>query len=78
MKVQLCSCLFCGEAVKTEDEANLCWPSTSLVLLAPFVWLMSECYAQPTVPLSEPHILSILLLSNSHEMMSLSELATSE
>ena len=31
------------ERLLTESEANLCWPSTSLVLLAPFVWLMSEC-----------------------------------
>ena len=29
--------------ILTESEANLCWLSTSLVLLAPFVWLMSEC-----------------------------------
>ena len=28
------------ERLSTESEANLCWPSTSLVLLAPFVWGM--------------------------------------
>ena len=43
---QLCSC---------GSEANLCWPFTSLVLLPPFVWLMSECDTLPIVPLSEPH-----------------------
>ena len=37
------------------SEANLCWPFTSLVLLAPFVWLTSECDTLPIVPLSEPH-----------------------
>ena len=29
--------------ILTESEANLCWLSTSLVLLAPFAWLMGEC-----------------------------------
>ena len=60
----------CVERLLTESEANLCWPSTSLVLLAPFVWLMSECDTLPIVPLSEPHTLSTLPLSNSHEVMS--------
>ena len=46
------------ERLLTESEANLCWPSTSLVLLAPFVWLMSEYDALPIVPLSEPHTLN--------------------
>ena len=69
VKVQLCSYLLCGEAV-SRNEANLCWPSTSLVLLAPFVWLTSECDALPIVPLSEPHTPSTLPLSNSHEVMS--------
>ena len=36
------------ERLLTESEANLCWASTSLVLLAPFVWLMSECDALPS------------------------------
>ena len=31
---------------------------------------MSECDALPIVPLSEPHTLSTLPLSNSHEVMS--------
>ena len=62
MKIQLCSYML--------FEANLCWPFTSLVLLAPFVWLMSECDALPIVPPSEPHALSTLPLSNSHEVMS--------
>ena len=58
---QLCSC---------DNEVNLCWPSTSLVLLAPFVWLTSKCDALPIVPLSEPLTPSTLPLSNSHEVMS--------
>ena len=62
-----CRSLFQGFS---RGEANLCWPSTSLVLLAPFVWLMSECVALPIVPLSEPHTPSTLPLSNSHEVMS--------
>ena len=69
MKVQLSSYLLGVEAV-SRSEANLCWPSTSPVLLAPFVWLMSECDALPIVPLSEPHTPSTLPLSNSHEVMS--------
>ena len=50
VKAQLCS---------RASEANLCWPFTSLVLLAPFVWLFSECGALPLVPLSEPQTLQL-------------------
>ena len=64
----------CGEAVN-RSEANLCWPSTSLVLLAPFVWLMSECNTLPIVPLSEPHTLSTLPLSIFHEVSQSDELS---
>ena len=63
--------------VVSRSEANLCWPSTSLVLLAPFVWLTSECDALPIVPLSEPHSPSTLPRSNSHEV-ELSEPASPE
>ena len=77
MKVQLCSCLLYEEAIN-RSEANLCWLSTSLVLLAPFVWLMSECDTLPIVPLSEPHTLSSPPLSNSHEIDELSEPASPE
>ena len=58
----------------SRSEANHCWPSTSLVLLAPFVWLMSECDALSIVPLSEPHTPSTLPMSNSQEVMSYSEI----
>ena len=58
------------ERLLTEIEANLCWPSNSLVLLASFVWLTSEFDTLPIVPLSETHTVSTLPLSNSHEVMS--------
>ena len=61
VRIAICSC---------GSEANLCRPSSSLVLLAPFVWLMSGCDALPIVLLSEPHTPSTLPLSNSHEVMS--------
>ena len=34
-----------AERLLTESEPNLCKPSKSLVLLATFVWTMSECDA---------------------------------
>ena len=32
----------CVERLLTESEANLCWPSTSLVLLAPLICVANE------------------------------------
>ena len=58
------------ERLLAESETNLCWPSNSLVLLALFVWLMSEFDTLPIVPLSETHTLSTLPLKNSHEVIS--------
>ena len=54
--------LFSGEVVN-RIEANLCWPSTSLVLPVSFVWLMSECDTLLVLPMSEPHIPSTELMS---------------
>ena len=66
MKVQLCSYLLCGDAVKL-ISAGL--PLLLCLIGAPFVWIMSECDALSIVPLSEGNALSTLQLSNSHEVM---------
>ena len=66
---------FVRDAFSSARHLSLLWSylfclSTSLVLLAHFVWLISECDPLPIVPLSELHTLWSLPLSNSHEVMS--------
>ena len=56
--------------LEADTEPNLCWNSTFLVLLIPFVWTTSECDALLIAPLSEPDALFTLPLSTSHEVMS--------
>ena len=55
---------------EAESKPTLCWYSTVLFLLTPFVWTMNEFDTLPIVPLSESDTLSILPLSTSHEVMS--------